>query len=88
MTEEAAEMTGCGRRGKPKPGFPRPTTSHWKSLTAISTFPQPRLTTAMGKWKSNNRIPTFPRLIALFRNQKRKEINPGLLTSSSGSSLD
>jgi hypothetical protein len=27
MTEEAAEMTGCGRRGKPKPGFPRPTTS-------------------------------------------------------------
>jgi hypothetical protein len=35
----------------------------------------------MEKWKSNNRIPTFPRLIALFQNQKRKEINPGLLTS-------
>jgi hypothetical protein len=88
MREEAAEMTGCGRRGKPKPGFPPPTTSPLEIAHRVSTFPQPRLTTAMEKWKSNNRIPTFPRLIALLKNQKRKEINPGLLTSSSGSSLD
>jgi hypothetical protein len=88
MTELAAEMTGCGRRGKPKPGFPRRPQAPWKTLTAISTFPQPRLTTAMEKWKSNHRIPTFPRLIALFKIKTKGDINPGLLTSSSGSSLD
>src|SRR5580658_9746221 len=29
--------------------------------------------TAMEKWKSKRRIPTFPRLIPLSQNQKRKE---------------
>jgi hypothetical protein len=78
-------VDGVENQNQVSPGRPP---AHWKSLTAISTFPQPRLTTAMEKWKSNNGIPTFPRLIALSKNQKRKEINPGLLTSSSGSSLD
>jgi hypothetical protein len=55
---------------------------------AISTFPQPRPATAVEKWKSKGRIPTFPLLIPSPKNQNRKEINPGLLTSSSGSSLD
>jgi len=39
---------------------------------AIPTFPQPRLTTAMEKWKSNGRIPTFPRLITLSKKSKPK----------------
>jgi hypothetical protein len=49
---------------------------------AISTFPQPRLYDRMEKWKSKDRIPTFPRSVYLSQNQKRKEIQPRLLTSS------
>src|ERR1017187_9355281 len=37
--KRAAQMPGCGRRGKPKPGFPSPPTSPWKSL---SRFPHCR----------------------------------------------
>jgi hypothetical protein len=40
--------------------------------SAISTFPQPRLATAMEKWKSKSRIPTFPRLITLSEKLKSK----------------
>jgi hypothetical protein len=49
---------------------------------AISTFPQPRLCDRMGKWKSNDRIPTFPCSVYLSQNQKRKETQSRLLTSS------
>jgi len=46
---------------------------------AISTFPQLRLATAMEKWKSRNRIPTFPRLIASLKTKNKKGDNPGLI---------
>jgi hypothetical protein len=69
--KRAVEMTGYGKRGKPKAGFPR--------------FPQPlEIAVAIphshspgdyreGKWKSNSRIPTFPsRLSIVLKNLKRR----------------
>jgi hypothetical protein len=76
--EEAAEMTGGGQRGKPNAGFPLLPTTLGNRM-AISTFPQLRLTTAMEKWKSRNRIPTFPRLIAFLKPKNTKGDIPGLI---------
>jgi len=46
-------------------------------------------TTAMGKWKSKSRIPTFPQRPSLSQiNRKRKDLNPGPKSSPSGSSQD
>jgi hypothetical protein len=54
-----------------------------------SHIPAAPATTAMGKWKSKNRIPTFPqRLPCHHQNQKRKEINPSPKPCPSGSSQD
>ena len=54
-----------------------------------SHIPAAPATTAMGKWKSKNRIPTFPqRLPWHHQNQKRKEINPSPKPCPSGSSQD
>jgi hypothetical protein len=39
----AVEMTGYGKRGKPKAGFPRFPQPLEIAKSAISTFPQPRL---------------------------------------------
>jgi len=33
---------------------------------------QPRLATAVEKWKSKDRIPTFPRLVTFSQNQNKK----------------
>jgi hypothetical protein len=55
--KRAVEMTGHGRRGKPKAGFPRTPTA-LGNRCAIPTFPPPRR--AMEKWKTRNRFPTFP----------------------------
>src|SRR6185312_10377202 len=52
----AVEMTGHGRRGKPKAGFP-PTPTALGNRCTISTFPPPRR--AMEKWETRNRFPTF-----------------------------
>jgi len=55
-------------------------------------FPIPAApaTTAMEKWKSKIRIPTFPQrfLRPIKKNQKRKEINPSPKSCPSGSSQD
>ena len=80
-------MTDRGKRGKPKTGFPSLPTALGNRKT-ISTFPQPRPTTAMGKWKSKPRIPTFPRLICLSQPNHERSVNPGLLPCPSGSSQD
>src|SRR5580658_8318024 len=40
-----------------------------------SHIPAAPTTTAVGKWKSKPGIPTFPPLIPLSQNQKRKEIS-------------
>ena len=50
----AAEMTGCGRRGKPKPDFPpRP-----QPLEIAMRFPHSRSRDA--QWKSGKPKPRFP----------------------------
>src|ERR1700689_5637922 len=70
--KRTAEMPGCGRRGKPKAGFhrrPRALGNRWRD----SHIPAAPDATAMEKWKSKRRIPTFPRLILSSQNQKRKE---------------
>ena len=55
-----------------------------------SHIPAAPATTAMGKWKSKNRIPTFPQRLPCHhqKNQKRKEINPSPKPCPSGSSQD
>jgi hypothetical protein len=45
-------------------------------------IPAASATTAMGKWKSESRIPTFPQRLTCQTNQKRKEINPSPKTLS------
>ena len=87
-SKRAAEMPGCGQRGKPKPGFPSPPTSPWKSLVAISTFPQPR---PRPPWESGDPKTGFPLSHSdcpYQINQKRKEINPSPKPRPSGSSQD
>jgi hypothetical protein len=51
-------------------------------------IPAASATTAMGKWKSESRIPTFPQRLTCQTNQKRKEINPSPKPCPSGSSQD
>jgi hypothetical protein len=53
--------------------------SPWKSLRD-SHIPAAPARDRRGKWKSNTRIPHFPPLIRLSQNQKRKEINPSLIS--------
>jgi hypothetical protein len=67
--------------GKPKPGFPPPPTSPWKSLPR---FPHSRSPDyyRMEKWKSKSRIPTFPRSFFLLKIKTRKESQSSLLSSS------
>ena len=55
---------------------------------AISTFPQLRLATAMGKWKSKSRIPTFPQPFHLLKQSKTKGEQSPPDTLTSGSFLD
>jgi hypothetical protein len=49
---------------------------------AIPTFPQLRLASAMEKWKSKGRIPTFPRRFIPLSKSKRKESQSRLLPLS------
>jgi len=78
---------GCGNAGlwtasKTKSRFSIAAHKPLEIAGAISTFPQPRPFDRMEKWKSKGRIPTFPRSVYLSQNQKRKEIQSRLLTSS------
>jgi hypothetical protein len=67
-SQKAAEMPGCGQRGKPKAGFPSPPTSPWKSALAIPTFPQPR---PLPPWKSGNPKAGFPLFHSDFSNKQK-----------------
>ena len=51
-------------------------------------IPAAPATTAMGKWKSKSRIPTFPQRLIPSQIKKRKEINPSPKFCPSGSSQD
>ena len=65
-------MPGCGRRGKPEPGFPSPPTSPWKSL---ARFPYSRSPGSPAAWKSGNPgagFHTFPRSVCIFQKSKTK----------------
>jgi hypothetical protein len=61
-------MTGCGKRGKPKAGFPSLSTALGNRV-AIPTFPPSRR--GVEKWKTKSRFPTFP-LVVLIQNQTQK----------------
>ncbi len=68
---------GCGNDGlwtarKTKSRFPLTAHEPLEIAAAISTFPQPRLAAAVGKWKSKARIPTFPQRFNLSHNPKTK----------------
>jgi hypothetical protein len=74
--KRAAEMPGCGQRGKPKAGFPSLPTSPWKSLTRFPHSRTPGLATA---WKSGNPKAGLPLSHALFISLKIKNerrLNP------------
>src|ERR1035438_2805904 len=75
-------MPGCGRRGKPNAGFPSPPHEPLEIAGRDSHIPAAPATTRMEKWKSKNRIPTFPRPVFSLKNQKRKEPSHYLLLSS------
>src|ERR1700690_872792 len=60
-TEKRVRGRGCGNDGwwtvrKPKSGFPLSAHEPLEIAAGFPTSPQPRLTTAMEKWKSNGRI--------------------------------
>src|SRR5579862_7724232 len=53
----------CGKRGKPKTGFPLFPRAPWKSRQKAARFPhsqQLRRRRRMEKWKTKSRFPTFP----------------------------
>src|SRR6266566_1787108 len=64
----------CGKRGKPKTGFPLfpRALGNLAKRGEISTFPQSRRRRRMKKWKTKPRFPTFPppRILSFFRNKK------------------
>ena len=63
-------MTGHGKRGKPTTGFPSfPTAlgNRQKHDSHISTAPT---TSALEKWKSKSRIPTFPPRLPFIQIKK------------------
>ena len=69
-TGRAMEMTGHGKRGKPTTGFPSfPTAlgNRQKHDSHISTAPT---TSALEKWKSKSRIPTFPPRLPFIQIKK------------------
>ena len=70
----AAEMTGHGKRGKPKAGFPSFPTALGNRA---ARFPHSRSPDddRLEKWKSKGRIPTFPRGL-WFPYKLRKEASP------------
>jgi hypothetical protein len=72
---ELWKCRGCGKRGKPKAGFPLFPRAPWQSRQKageIPTFPQLRRRGRMGKWKTKSRFPTFPppRIYTDLKNKK------------------
>src|SRR5947209_11431638 len=66
--QKAVEMTGYGKRGKPKAGFPRFPQPLEIANDAIPTFPQPRR--GAEKWKTKPRFPTFPLVVLSFSERR------------------
>jgi hypothetical protein len=66
----AVEMTGHGRRGKPKAGFPPRPQPLEIAKNAIPTFPQPRR--GAEKWKTKSTFPTFPLTVLVFVSKTQK----------------
>src|ERR1700694_5114057 len=62
-------MTGDGRGGKPKAGFPPRPQPLEIANNAIPTFPQPRR--GAEKWKTKSTFPTFP--LAVFSSQTNQK---------------
>ena len=62
-------MPACGRRGKPKAGFP-PRPQYLGNRCAIPTFPPPRL--GVEKWKTKSRFPTFPLVVFTLKTKTQK----------------
>src|SRR5574341_582048 len=62
---------GCGKRGKPKAGFPLFPRAPWKSRKG-SEIPTAPTTTAVEKWKSKSRISTFPPRLAISQKVKKR----------------
>src|SRR5579875_2070082 len=54
----------CGKRGKPKAGFPLFPPAPWESRPKAARFPQPRRS-GPEKWKPKTRFPTFPSHFAI-----------------------
>jgi len=97
LRKQESGMTAKGLRGnaglwtarKTKNRFP--IAAHKPLEIACHDFhiPAAPATTAVGKWKSKSRIPTFPQRFHVHQiNQKRKEINPSPKPGPSGSSQD
>src|SRR5579863_3303322 len=74
-SKRAAEMPGCGQRGKPKPGFPRRPPA-LGNRSRDSHIPAAPITTAMEKRKSESRIPTFPQRLPCQTKSKTKGDQP------------
>jgi hypothetical protein len=86
--KRAVEMTGYGKRGKPKAGFPR-FPQPLEIAVAIPTFPQPRRL-PRGKVEIQQQDSHFP-IAAAFHSLKklRKEDSPERrVPRRSGSSFD
>jgi Transposase len=65
---EPWKCRGCGKRGKPKAGFPLFPRAPWKfrqKAGEIPTFP-PLGRSALEKWKTKGGFPTFPSRFAIF----------------------
>jgi hypothetical protein len=80
------EMTGYGRRGKPKTGFPPRPQPLEIANNAIPTFPQ--LLRGVEKWKTKNRFPTFPLVVFALKPKPRKETRRIASLPPPGSSFD
>jgi hypothetical protein len=70
--KRAMEMTGYGKRGKPKAGFPSFPTALGNRQSAIPTFPQPQLL-PRGKVEIQKQDSHFPvAALVLLKKEERK----------------
>src|SRR5450759_3537606 len=70
---ELWKCRGCGKRGKPKGGFPLFPRAPWKSRRRQARFPHSTApaTRRMGKWKTKSRFSTFPPPRILFLEKQK-----------------
>jgi hypothetical protein len=66
-TEGAVEMTGRGKRGKPKAGFPSPSHCPWKSLRDSHIPTAPATGYLSSKFNPKKGTPTAGRFAPAFR---------------------